>query len=98
MSSGSDSQPERSTQPVEPSYRGADYRNDSPTTTEVVLFEEDGMPLACAVNFGHISSAQRDRIGPILSARFWNEDAWRCTPNRLQLRSRRHELPYQSSA
>ena len=35
-------------------------------TTEVVLSEEDGMPVSCAVNFDHISSAQRDRIGSIL--------------------------------
>lgn len=36
-------------------------------TTEVVLTEDDGMPAACALNFDHISLAQRERIGPILS-------------------------------
>ena len=35
-------------------------------TTEVVLTPEDGMPVTCAVNFDHISLAQRDRIAPVL--------------------------------
>jgi mRNA interferase MazF len=35
-------------------------------TTEVVLTEDDGMPAACALNFDHISLAQRERIGPVL--------------------------------
>lgn len=35
-------------------------------TTEVVLTSEDGMPATCALNFDHVSLAQRDRIGPIL--------------------------------
>jgi mRNA interferase MazF len=35
-------------------------------TTELVLTEYDGMPAACALNFDHVSLAQRDRIGPIL--------------------------------
>src|SRR5438034_6445383 len=35
-------------------------------TTEVVLRADDGMPVACAVNFDHISLAQRNRIGPVL--------------------------------
>lgn len=35
-------------------------------TTEVVLTEDDGMPAACALNFDHISLAQRNRIGPVL--------------------------------
>ena len=45
-------------------------------TTEVVLTEDDGMPAACALNFDHISLAQRNRIGPalcsLLEAR-WSE-------------------------
>ena len=32
-------------------------------TTEVELTPEDGMPVVCALNFDHISLAQRDRIG-----------------------------------
>lgn len=32
-------------------------------TTEVVLSSDDGMPVACALNFDHLSLAQRDRIG-----------------------------------
>jgi mRNA interferase MazF len=36
-------------------------------TTEVVLSSDDGMPVLCAVNFDHISLAQRDRIGATLS-------------------------------
>jgi mRNA interferase MazF len=35
-------------------------------TTEVVLTPEDGMPVVCALNFDHISLAQRDRIGGVL--------------------------------
>lgn len=35
-------------------------------TTEVVLTPDDGMPVICALNFDHISLAQRDRIGDIL--------------------------------
>lgn len=34
--------------------------------TEVVLTPEDGMPVACALNFDHVSTAQRARIGTIL--------------------------------
>ncbi len=36
--------------------------------TEVVLTPDDGMPTVCALNFDHISLAQRDRIGPALCA------------------------------
>jgi len=35
-------------------------------TTEVVLTPDDGMPAACALNFDHVSLAQRDRLGPML--------------------------------
>lgn len=35
--------------------------------TEVVLSTEDGMPASCALNFDHISLAQRSRLGPILA-------------------------------
>ena len=35
-------------------------------TTEVVLTVHDGMPAACALNFDHVSLAQRNRIGPVL--------------------------------
>ena len=35
-------------------------------TTEVVLTADDGMPAACALNFDHISLAQKNRIGPVL--------------------------------
>ena len=31
--------------------------------TEVVLTEDDGLPVACALNFDHISLAKKDRIG-----------------------------------
>ena len=34
--------------------------------TEVVLTEEDGMPVACALNFDHVSLGQRDRFGSVL--------------------------------
>jgi len=35
-------------------------------STEVVLTEEDGMPVTCALNFDHISLAKRSRIGAVL--------------------------------
>ena len=35
-------------------------------TTEVVLTVDDGMPAACALNFDHVSLAQRSRIGAVL--------------------------------
>jgi mRNA interferase MazF len=34
--------------------------------TEVVLTPDDGLPVSCALNFDHVSLAQRDRIGPLL--------------------------------
>lgn len=34
--------------------------------TEVVLTSDDGMPVMCALNFDHVSLAQRDRIGGVL--------------------------------
>lgn len=36
-------------------------------TTEVVLALEDGMPVACALNFDHVGLAQRARLGPVVS-------------------------------
>jgi len=45
-------------------------------TTEVELTPEDGMPVMCALNFDHISLAQRDRIGNVLcslSQARWSE-------------------------
>lgn len=34
--------------------------------TEVVLTEADGMPAACALNFDHISLAQKTNLGPLI--------------------------------
>ena len=34
-------------------------------TTEVVPTADDGMPAACALNFDHVSLAQRSRVGPV---------------------------------
>lgn len=34
--------------------------------TELILTPDDGMPVACALNFDHVSLAQRERIGAIL--------------------------------
>lgn len=36
-------------------------------STEVVLTPEDGMPVACALNFDHVSLAQRSRMGPVIA-------------------------------
>lgn len=35
--------------------------------TEVVLSSEDGVPVACALNFDHMASAQRSRLGATLA-------------------------------
>jgi mRNA interferase MazF len=32
----------------------------------VLLTQADGMPVPCALNFDHVSLAQRDRLGPVL--------------------------------
>jgi mRNA interferase MazF len=34
--------------------------------TEVVLTPGDGMPVVCALNFDHVSLAQRDRLGIVI--------------------------------
>lgn len=44
--------------------------------TEVILTQDDGMPVACALNFDHISLGQRDRFGSVLcmlSEKRWPE-------------------------
>lgn len=35
-------------------------------TSEVVLTPDDGMPVTCALNFDHISLAQRDRVSSVI--------------------------------
>jgi mRNA interferase MazF len=45
-------------------------------STEVVLTPDDGMPVSCALNFDHVSLAQRQRIGQFLCSLpepRWNE-------------------------
>lgn len=46
-------------------------------TTEVILSVDDGMPVACALNFDHVSLAQRNRIGPVLCV-CWRLDGLKC--------------------
>jgi len=36
-------------------------------STEVVLAQEDGMPVACELNFDHVGLAQRPRLGPVVA-------------------------------
>lgn len=36
-------------------------------STEVLLTPEDGFPVACALNFDHVSLAQRSRLGAVLT-------------------------------
>ena len=36
--------------------------------TEVILSSDDGMPVTCALNFDHVSLAQRSRLGAKLSS------------------------------
>ena len=35
--------------------------------TEVVLTPDDGMPVACALNFDHVSLARKERIGSVIA-------------------------------
>jgi mRNA interferase MazF len=35
-------------------------------SSEIVLSQDDGMPITCALNFDHVSLAQRSRIGAVL--------------------------------
>ncbi len=35
-------------------------------TTEVFLTTDDGMPVACALNFDHVALAQKNRIGAVV--------------------------------
>jgi mRNA interferase MazF len=35
--------------------------------TEVLLTSDDGMPVSSALNFDHVSLAQRTRLGPVLT-------------------------------
>jgi mRNA interferase MazF len=35
--------------------------------TEVLLSSDDGMPTGCALNFDHVSLAQRSRLGAVLT-------------------------------
>jgi mRNA interferase MazF len=35
--------------------------------TEVVLTPEDGMPVACALNFDHVALAQRSRLAAVVA-------------------------------
>jgi len=45
-------------------------------STEVLLTTEDGMPATCALNFDHVSLAQKGRMGPVLCSladRRWPE-------------------------
>ena len=44
--------------------------------TEVVLTQEDGMPVTCALNLDHVALAQKGRLGSLvasLSASRWSE-------------------------
>jgi mRNA interferase MazF len=44
--------------------------------SELVLTADDGMPVTCALNFDHVASAQRDRVGALictLPAQRWAE-------------------------
>jgi len=37
-------------------------------STEVVLLPEEGLPVPCALNFDHVSLAQRQRIGTLVAS------------------------------
>ena len=52
-------------------------------TTEVVLTPDDGMPVNCALNFDHISLAQRDRLSSVICS--LADDRWPEVPRALLL-------------
>ena len=37
-------------------------------STEVILTPDDGMPVACALNFDHVALAQRTRLGAVIAS------------------------------
>ena len=43
-------------------------------SSEVILTPDDGMPMACALNFDHVALAQRNRIGALLCT--LSEERW----------------------
>ena len=43
-------------------------------STELVLTPDDGMPVECALNFDHVSLAQRRRIGSVICS--LHESRW----------------------
>ena len=65
-------------------------------TTEVVLTADDGMPAARALNFDHVSLAQRDRIGPVLCKPVRNAMARSaaCATHCVRVRRRRGRLKH----
>jgi mRNA interferase MazF len=42
--------------------------------TEVIVTQDDGMPVACALNFDHVSLARKERLGATLTS--LREDRW----------------------
>lgn len=42
--------------------------------TEVIVTQDDGMPVACALNFDHVSLARKERLGATLAS--LREDRW----------------------
>jgi mRNA interferase MazF len=46
--------------PITRTLRGID--------TEVIHTPEDGMPLACAINFDHVSLARKARLGAVITS------------------------------
>jgi mRNA interferase MazF len=52
-------------------------------TTELVLTPEDGMPVESALNFDHISLAQRDRLGSVICS--LPESRWPEAQNALMI-------------
>jgi len=50
-------------------------------STEVLLSSNDGMPVACALNFDHVGIAQRARLGVVLTT--FAESRWPEVENAL---------------
>ena len=59
--------------------------------TEVVLTQDDGMPVTFALNFDHVALAQKDRIGSALStfAECTLARSEKCAPDSVWLRIQR---------
>ena len=49
------------------SHRRTDYNDDSRLPSEVLLTKADGMPRDCAINFDHLQTVSKGKIGSLIA-------------------------------